>query len=50
MVKSGKKIFEDSRKNWELEYTEKKSLTSENSFLLNLTKINKINKKINKNN
>ena len=44
------KIFEDSRKNWELEYTEKKSLTSENSFLLNLTKINKINKKINKNN
>ena len=50
MGKSGKKIFEDSRKNWELEYTEKKSLTSENSFLLNLTKINKINKKINKNN
>ena len=50
MGKSGKKIFEDSKKNWELEYTEKKSLTSENSFLLNLTKINKINKKINKNN
>ena len=50
MGKSGKKIFEDSRKNWEFEYTEKKSLTSENSFLLNLTKINKINKTINKNN
>ena len=50
MGKSGKKIFEDSKKNWKLEYTEKKSLTSENSFLLNLTKINKINKKINKNN
>ena len=50
MCKSGKKIFEYSRKNWELEYTEKKSLTSENSFLLNLTKIKKINKKINKNN
>ncbi len=50
MGKSGKKIFEDSRKNWDLEYTEKKSLTSENSFLLNLTKINKINKKNNKNN
>ena len=50
MGKSGKKIFEASKRNWELEYTEKKSLTSENSFLLNLTKINKINKKINKNN
>ena len=50
MGKSGKKVFENSKKNWELEYTEKKSLTSENSFLLNLTKINKINKKINKNN
>jgi len=50
MGKSGKKIFKDSKKNWELEYTEKKSLTSKDSFLLNITKINKIKKKINKNN
>ena len=29
MGKRGKKIFESSKKNWELEYIEKKSLTSE---------------------
>tara|TARA_Y100000741_G_C18165277_1_gene522905 strand:- start:304 stop:969 length:666 start_codon:yes stop_codon:yes gene_type:complete len=50
MGKSGKKILEESKKNWKLEYTEKKSLTSDNSFLLNVTKINKTKKKINKNN
>ena len=42
MGKSGKKIFENSKKNWELEYTEKKSLTNEDSFLLNIRKIKKI--------
>ena len=41
MGKSGKKIFENSKKNWELDYIEKKSLTSEDSFLINIKKIKK---------
>ena len=45
MGKSGKKIFEKSKKNWELEYSEKKSLTNDDSFLLNIKKISKKNKK-----
>ena len=45
MGKSGKKIFEDSKKNWEFDYTEKKSVTNEDSFLLNIKKIKKKNKK-----
>ena len=43
MGKSGKKIFENLKKNWELEYIEKKSLTSEDSFLINIKKIKKKN-------
>ncbi len=43
MGKSGKKVFENSKKNWELEYTEKKSLTNEESFLINIKKIMKKN-------
>jgi 16S rRNA (guanine527-N7)-methyltransferase len=46
MGKNGKKIFKNSLKDWDLEYTEKKSLTNEDSFLLN---IKKIKKKIKKN-
>ena len=45
MGKNGKKVFENSLKNWDLEYTEKKSLTNEDSFLLNIKKIRKKNKK-----
>ena len=45
MGKTGKKIFEKSRNNWDLEYIEKKSLTNEDSFLLNIKKITKKNKK-----
>jgi 16S rRNA (guanine527-N7)-methyltransferase len=45
MGKSGKKIFEKSKDDWDLEYIEKKSLTNENSFLLNIKKISKKNKK-----
>ena len=45
MGKSGKKIFEKSKNDWDLEYVEKKSLTNEDSFLLNLKKISKKNKK-----
>ena len=41
MGKSGKNIFENSKKKWVLEYTEKKSLTNEDSFLVNIKKINK---------
>ncbi len=45
MGKSGKKIFEKSKDDWNLEYIEKKSLTNEESFLLNIKKISKKNKK-----
>ena len=45
MGKNGKKVFEDSLKSWDLEYTKKKSLTNEDSFLLNIKKIRKKNEK-----
>ena len=44
MGKKGKTIFENSLKLWDLEYTEKKSLTNEDSFLLNIKKVKKKNK------
>ena len=44
MGKSGKSVFENSKKNWKLEYTEKKSLTNKDSFLLNIKKIKKKNR------
>ena len=43
MGKSGKKVFENSKKKWNLEYIEKKSLTSKDSFLINIKKIEKKN-------
>jgi 16S rRNA (guanine527-N7)-methyltransferase len=43
MGKSGKKIFENTKKKWKLDYLEKKSLTSEDSFLINIKKIEKKN-------
>jgi len=45
MGKTGKKIFKESKNDWDLEYIEKKSLTNEDSFLLNIKKISKKNKK-----
>jgi 16S rRNA (guanine527-N7)-methyltransferase len=45
MGKNGKQIFENSKKNWDLEYIEKKSLTNKDSFLLNIKKITKKNKR-----
>ena len=45
MGKNGKKIFENSLNEWDLEYIEKKSLTNEDSFLLNIKKIEKKFKK-----
>ena len=45
MGENGKKIFDKSKDDWNLEYIEKKSVTSEDSFLLNIKKISKKNKK-----
>ena len=41
MGKNGKQVLDDSIKKWEFEYKEKRSLTSENSFLVNIKKIKK---------
>ena len=46
MGANGKKIFKEILNEWDLEFSEKKSLTNEESFLLN---IKKIKKKIKKN-
>jgi len=46
MGKSGREIFQNTLKDWELDYSEKKSLTSEESFLVNVKKIKKKLKKI----
>ncbi len=41
MGKSGRKILNDTLKIWDLDYEEKKSLTSKDSFLLNIKNIEK---------
>ena len=41
MGKNGKQILKDTLKEWDFEYAEKKSLTSEDSFLLNIKNIKK---------
>ncbi len=46
MGKSGRVIFQNTLKDWDLDYSEKKSLTNEESFLIN---VKKIKKKIKKN-
>ena len=43
MGTKGKDVFKNSLRYWDLEYTEKKSLTNKNSFLLNIKKIIKKN-------
>ena len=43
MGNSGRKILRDTLEDWDLDYEEKKSLTSNNSFLLNIKKIKKKN-------
>jgi 16S rRNA (guanine527-N7)-methyltransferase len=40
--RNGKKVFKNSLKDWDLDYTERKSLTSDDSFLLNIKRIKKI--------
>ena len=42
MGSNGRKIFNDTLKEWELDYDEKKSLTNDGSFILNIKKIKKI--------
>ena len=41
MGKSGRKIFNDALQEWDLDYEEKKSLTNNDSFILNIKKIKK---------
>ena len=41
MGANGKKIFEETLNDWDLEFLEKKSLTNKDSFLLNIKKIKK---------
>ena len=41
MGKNGEKILEDTLKNWDFDFEKKKSITSENSFLLNIKNIKK---------
>tara|TARA_B100001123_G_C15291700_1_gene1017695 strand:+ start:1711 stop:2346 length:636 start_codon:yes stop_codon:yes gene_type:complete len=43
MGKKGKETLNDTFKQWDFEYKEKRSLTSENSFLLNIKNIKKKN-------
>ena len=41
MGNKGRKILDDVLKEWDLDYEEKKSLTNEDSFILNIKKIKK---------
>ena len=41
MGNSGRKILNDTLQEWDLDFEEKQSLTSENSFILNIKKIKK---------
>ena len=41
MGSGGEKVLNDSLKEWDLEFEKKKSLTNEDSFLLNIKKIKK---------
>ena len=41
MGRKGRKILNDSLKEWDLDYEEKKSLTIDESFILNIKKIRK---------
>ena len=41
MGKNGKQLLEDSVKKWKFEYKEKRSLTSKDSFLINVKNIKK---------
>ena len=49
MGSSGRKVLNENLKEWDLDYDEKKSLTNNESFILNIKKIKK-KKKIHENN
>ena len=44
MGKNGEKTLEEARENWEFDFEKKKSITSKDSFLLNIKNIKKKNK------
>ena len=41
MGESGKKIISETLKTWDLDYEEKKSITNNDSFIINIKKIKK---------
>ena len=41
MGKTGRKTLNNTLKEWDLDYEEKKSLTNDESFILNIKKIKK---------
>ena len=41
MGSGGRNILNDTLKEWDLDYEERKSITSKNSFILNIKKIKK---------
>ena len=43
MGKNGKKVLKETLEKWEIQYTEIKSLTNADSFLLNIKKFKKLN-------
>ena len=43
MGKSGEEILEETKKDWDLDFEKKKSITNEGSFLLNIKNIKKTN-------
>ena len=43
MGKNGQKVLEETLKNWDFDFVKKKSITSEDSFLLNIKNIKKKN-------
>ena len=43
MGKKGEKILDDTLKNWDFDFEKKKSITSKDSFLLNIKNIKKKN-------
>ncbi len=43
MGKSGRKILSENSKIWDLDYEEKKSITSKDSFIINIKNIKKKN-------
>ena len=43
MGNSGREILNDTLKKWDLDYEEKKSLTSEGSFIIKISNLRKIN-------